>query len=639
MMVIWGNLTRPHEEDVLKLSRSSFAFTAAAFLLLAVPVSAQQAVDYEISFPDAANHVGNVTATFRGIPQGTALEARMARSSPGRYSPTGFAKNVFDVRAEDGQGRLLEVTQPHPHGWDVAGHDGTVRITYSVFGDRTDGTYLGIDHTHAHMNIPATFIFAPSMSAAPVRLKIVARQGWRIATQLVPTPDSTVFTAPNMQWFMDSPTEAGPLMFNSWQESHGGRRATIRLAVHHLGTQAEVDSLAMLTRRVVAEQIAVFGEMPAFDHGTYTFIADYLPWASGDGMEHRNSTILTSTRSLTGHTNRMAVLGTISHEFFHAWSVERLRSKALEPFDFERDNMSPDLWFGEGFTNYYEPLTIRRAGLYTDDEFLSEMGGAIVSVVNSPARKHGSAVTMSMQAPFFDGAAWRDATRASTTFLSYYTWGSTIGIALDLMLRQRFNTTLDHYMRLLWRDFGRHQSADFAPTRTYVTADLRRALGQLTRDTAFANDFFRRYIEGSEVPSYSPLLAQAGFLIRADTAATPAVGAVLRSDSLGVRIMSRPSGGSLYSAGLDSGDVIRVIEGVPVTEADSVIAAIGRGRIGDTLRLAVTRRGGRATIPMILAGSPRYTVMTYERAGMPVTAAMKRFRQAWLGPKAPQRSR
>ncbi|MGK2960930.1 MAG: M61 family peptidase [Gemmatimonadaceae bacterium] len=614
--------------------RSSRAFIAAAAVLFAAPVSAQQAVDYEIAFPDAANHIGNVTATFRGIPQGTTLEARFARSSAGRYSPTGFAKNVFDVRAEDGQGRRLDVTRPHPHGWDVAGHDGTVRISYSVFGDRTDGTYLGIDHTHAHMNIPATFMFAPAMSAAPVRLKILTRPGWRIATQLVPTSDSTVFTAPNMQWFMDSPTEAGPLMFNTWQETHGGRRSTIRLAVHHLGTPAEVDSLVMLMRRVVAEQVAVFGEMPVFDHGTYTFIADYLPWASGDGMEHRNSTILTSTRSLTGHANRMAVLGAISHEFIHAWSVERLRSKSLEPFDFERDNMSPDLWFGEGFTNYYEPLTIRRGGLYTDDAFLSEMGGAIVSVINSPARRHGSAVAMSMQAHFFDGAAWRDPTRAPTTFLSYYTWGSTIGIALDLTLRQRFNTTLDNYMRMLWRDFGSHQSADFAPTRTYTTADLRMALGRLTKDTAFANNFFRRYIAGSDVPDYTPLLAQAGFLFRADSVMTPDIGAVLQGDSAGVRIVSRPSVGSLHAAGLDSGDVIRVIEGVPVTNADSVFAIVGRGRVGATLRLGVTRRGGRATIPMILTGSPQYTVATYEKAGMPVTAAMKRFRQAWLGSKA-----
>ncbi len=33
---------------------------------------------------------------------------------------------------------------------------------------------------------------------------------------------------------------------------------------------------------------------PAYDFGTYTFIADYMPQISGDGMEHRNSTIITN---------------------------------------------------------------------------------------------------------------------------------------------------------------------------------------------------------------------------------------------------------------------------------------------------------------------------------------------------------
>ena len=42
----------------------------------------------------------------------------------------------------------------------MTGHDGTVRITYKIFGNHVDGTYLGIDTTHAHMNIPATFMWA-----------------------------------------------------------------------------------------------------------------------------------------------------------------------------------------------------------------------------------------------------------------------------------------------------------------------------------------------------------------------------------------------------------------------------------------------------------------------------------------------
>ncbi len=53
----------------------------------------------------------------------------------------------------------------------------------------------------------------------------------------------------------------------------------------------------------------------------------------------------------------------ISHEFFHAWNVERIRPQSLEPFNFEDANMSGELWLAEGFTSYYGPLILRRAGL------------------------------------------------------------------------------------------------------------------------------------------------------------------------------------------------------------------------------------------------------------------------------------
>ena len=601
----------------------------------AAALSAQrnQSIEYEIAFANAAQHEGHVTVTFRGVPRGTALEVRMARSSPGRYSPTGFAKNVYDVRAEDGRGRRLTVLRPHPHGWDITGHDGTVRLQYTVFGDRTDGTYLSIDHSHAHMNIPATFMFAPKMSNAPIRLKIHPRAGWRVATQLWPTADSTVFTAPNMQWFMDSPTEVGPVMVSSWRQGIGGKAETIRLAVHHLGTQSQVDSLAWLTRKVVAEQMAVFRDVPGFDNGVYTFIADYLPWVSGDGMEHRNSTIVSSAASLAGESGRMRVLGTISHEFFHAWNMERLRSRAIEPFDFQRDNMSDELWLGEGFTSYYGPLTIRRAGLYTDDEFLEDMGSAVLDVVNSPARRHGSAVEMSRAAPFFDGASWLDPTRRANTFLSYYTWGSTIGIALDLMLRDRYDTTLDHYMRLLWQDFGRHQSKSLAPERPYTMRDLRAALGKLTKDTAFANDFFRRYVEGSEVPDYVPLLARAGFLMRADSVVRPYLGASMADDTTAVFVNWSAEGGSFYAAGVSSADRILKVNGTPVTSVSALQAIVARRKVGDTITLEVEQRTERRTVPVKLVGMPQWTITRYEKAGLPVTNEMKRFRESWLGSK------
>ena len=120
------------------------------------------------------------------------------------------------------------------------------------------------------------------------------------------------------------------------------------------------------------EHGAVFGEFPEFDGGTYTFLGDYVPWGGGDGMEHRNSTVVAEGASIKG--NVRGVLGTVSHEFFHAWNVERIRPKTLEPFNFEDANMSGELWLAEGFTQYYGQLIMARAGLSAAEQTLLSAG-------------------------------------------------------------------------------------------------------------------------------------------------------------------------------------------------------------------------------------------------------------------------
>lgn len=609
---------------------------ATAALLACAPAAAQQRVEYDVRLPNRVHHEARITATFRGVPAGRPLQARMSRSSPGRYALHEFAKNVYDLRATDGRGRPLTFTRPDPHQWDVAGHDGTVVIQYTLFGDRADGTYAGIDASHAHLNAPATFLWARGMENAPVRVRFERPPGWRVATQLVPTADSAVFTAPNLQYLMDSPVEVSPWEVREWTvPGPEGRTQTIRLVVHHAGTAEEVDRYAEKARRVVAEQIAVFGEAPRFDFGTYTFLADYLPWGAGDGMEHRNSTVLSSTRPL--RTGEMPNLNTLSHEFFHAWNVERIRPAALEPFDFTRANMSEELWFAEGFTSYYDDLFVRRAGLMTDSAYAAGIAGGIVApTVGAPGRRFFSAVEMSMQAPFVDAAASIDPNNRGNTFLSYYTWGSAIGLGLDLTLRSRFSgVTLDDYMRAMWREFGRAQTPQLAPARPYTLADLRRVLGQVTRDTAFANDFFRRYVEGREVVDYAPLLARAGFLLRKAQPGSPWLGAPLSPVEGGVRVDGYPPAtGSLYTAGIDQGDVIVSIDGRAVASPDELWAILDARRAGETVQVEWMQRGERRSGPMTLAESPGMEAVTYESAGMPVTAEMRAFREAWLGSRA-----
>src|SRR5687768_18408016 len=134
----------------------SLVCAIVAALILVVPGRAQQAapapVVYNVSFPAPEHRYAVVDVTFADVPAGT-LQARMSRSSPGRYAVHEFAKNVFEVHAFDGKGQELGITRPNPYQWDVTGHDGTVRITYRIFGNLVDGTYQGVDATTAHIHM------------------------------------------------------------------------------------------------------------------------------------------------------------------------------------------------------------------------------------------------------------------------------------------------------------------------------------------------------------------------------------------------------------------------------------------------------------------------------------------------------
>ena len=271
---------------------------------------------------------------------------------------------------------------------------------------------------------------------------------WKPATQLFPTDDPWTFTAPNLQYLMDSPTELSNQSFRSFTvRNPDGKEHTIRTAVHHDATEADVDEYVAGTEKIVREQGAVFGEFPEFDAGTYTFLGDYVPWGGGDGMEHRNSTVVAEGASIKG--NVRSVLGTVSHEFFHAWNVERIRPKTLEPFNFEDANMSGELWLAEGFTQYYGQLIMARAGLSAAEQTLLSAGESALGVAASPAHRFRSAVEMSEMAPFTDAARANDPTNFGYSFINYYPYGSALALALDLSLRQRSGgkVTLDDYMR------------------------------------------------------------------------------------------------------------------------------------------------------------------------------------------------
>lgn len=600
---------------------------AVAIAALSTPVLGQNdpSVDYRVTFENAVHHEAQITVSFQNIGE-EPLELRMSRSSPGRYALHEFAKNVYSVSAIGSDGQPLEITRDNPYSWRIADHDGAATITYTLYADRADGTYSQIDETHAHLNMPATFMWAPGFEDRPITLSFEPlHRNWKAATQLPSTRGRMNFSAPNLQYFLDSPVELSNFDLREWTIGEGAERQTIRLAVHHEGEPDDVDILAEKTKKVVIEQIKVFGEAPDFDYGEYTFIADYLPHASRDGMEHRNSTILTRSQGL--YEADFSQLGTISHEFFHAWNVERLRPAELEPFDFFRANPTPSLWFAEGFTSYYGPLTIRRAGESTVEEYASDLGKRLTSVINGPGRSYDAPIGMSQRAAFVDAARTVDPTNYRNTFVSYYSYGAMIGLALDLSLRENFeDISLDDYMRHLWRTHG-------VVEVPYTHEDLRQALADVTDDTSFATEFFANYIENGDLPDYTALLAQAGLKLQPAHEGDAYLGRPqFDDDADGLVISSNTLVDSpLYKAGINRGDQIMRIGRFRIKDKGDWERALKRHEPGDTVTIVSQQRDDVREADITFIENPMLEIVPFEDEDLDVTEAQKAFRNAWLG--------
>ncbi|NDK54621.1 M61 family metallopeptidase [Pontibacter sp. BT213] len=593
---------------------------------MASPLMAQQKVSYSLSFPNAVHHEAEISVTFSGITTDT-LKVLMSRSSPGRYALHEFAKNVYNVKANDSQGKALKTPKATPQQWNITGHNGTATITYTLFGDHADGTYAGIDQTHAHLNMPATLMYAKGFEkvAATVAFNTPEGSNWKIATQLKHEQGNT-YSAPHFQYLMDSPTELSNFDTAEWTIRDKGKEKTIQVTLHHNGTKEQFNEYVQKTKQIVAEQRAVFGELPDYDFGRYTFIGCYMPQASGDGMEHRNSTIVTSSQPLAKAMT--GLLNTVSHEYFHSWNVERIRPKSLEPFNFQQANMSESLWLAEGFTSYYGDVIMPRSGVINAKAYAEGLAGDLNYVLLSPGRRYHSLVEMSQQAPFVDAARSVDAVNRHNTFVSYYPYGAMLGLALDLTLRQNYNKTLDDYMQALWRKYGQ-------PEKPYTLTNLQETLAEVSGDKAWADNVFQDFVNGSHLPDYTPLLAQAGFELRK---AKPGVATLghpgLEFTKNGATITTGTTvTDPIYKAGLDRTDIILTLDGRKIRKEKDLEKVLKSHKPGDAIPVTYSSHGASKNATITLAEVPLLEIALYENIGKELTPAMQQFRNNWIGSK------
>src|ERR1700744_1600204 len=203
-------------------------FYLLAITLLFAAVSFAQKEEkpifYSISFPNAVHHEAEIVLTIPQAPSGK-IFLRMSRSSAGRYATHEFGKNIYNIKAYTQGDTTLKINQLEGDVYEILEHGNTVKLSYTLFGNWTDGTYASIDPSHAHLNMPATFLWVVGQEKRAIKFEFndLDKYGWKWATELK-NEGANVYSAPSMQYMMDSPTELSAYKIRSWEVLKTGKK-------------------------------------------------------------------------------------------------------------------------------------------------------------------------------------------------------------------------------------------------------------------------------------------------------------------------------------------------------------------------------------------------------------------------------
>jgi len=219
-----------------------------------------------------------------------------------------------------------------------------------------------------------------------------------------------------------------------------------------------------------------------------------------------------------------------------------------------------------------------------------------------------------------DAARSVDPTNRENTFISYYTYGSVLGLALDLSLRNEDeNLNLDDFMSLVWEKYGR----DEIP---YTIRDIRDALSEYAGEE-FSSEFFSRYIYDSELPDYQKLLESVGVNVEKANPGKATLGtAISIEDGVGKLISNAIVGSPIYEAGINRNDDILSIAGVQLSEVENVDEILSSKSSGDRVEIRFIRMGEELTVETELVEDP--TIQT--RLSNSGSSSQENRRASWL---------
>ena len=593
---------------------------ALAVVVVSLPASAQTAqgtrvvepIRYTVSFPAPQTHYLEVVAT---VPTGgrPAIELMMAVWTPGSYLVREYQRNVERVTAST-SGRTLAIEKSAKNRWRIAtGGAPAVTVSYGVFAHEMSVRTNWVEEAYALINGAPTFMTLADGVVRPHEVSLNLPAAWRRSmTGLRALSDAHEYVAPDFDTLVDSPILAGNPSVHEF---------TIDGKQHYLVTEGQTadfdaERATKDYERIVREEWRFWGDLPYDQYLVINVVAD----TRGGGLEHKNSTVIISSRATTESRNSyLWWLTTLTHEIFHLWNGKRLRPVELGPFDYEKEALTKSLWVVEGLSDYYGDLLARRAGLMTRDEFLSSLSATIADVQSTPGR-----FLQPVELASYD--AWiryyRPDENSPNVSISYYSKGQLLGFLLDARIRQITNgaKSLDDVMRAAY--------VRYSGARGFTAEEFQQVAEQIAGTSL--DDFWNRAVRGTDDLVYSDALATFGLRFGSGAASDRAwLGIATRNDS--GRLVVAPGAGDVApsATGLMADDEILAINQRRVT-GDQLSRRLDDYRPGERVSLLVARRGQLQQLELVLGSEPPH--LWQLEVDVAATPAQRARLTAWLGP-------
>jgi predicted metalloprotease with PDZ domain len=603
------------------------------------PASAPE-IAFTVAMPRPHTHLFDVDVSIKRGPTATAPAEEslvMPVWTPGSYLVREFARHVQDFEAKDAAGRPLKWEKINKNTWRVVTNGSRDwHATYRVYANELSVRTSELNSSHAYWNSANLLMYLEGFLTNPSTVRVIAPDVWKVATGLPGVPGQrNTFRAENFDVLYDSPFEVSnfkSILFNVKGVPH-------RIVIDGEGNY-DPERMRRDVQKIVETQVELMGgEIPYRD---YTFIL-HLRANAGGGLEHANSTALGYPRfgftirggdratsaapaqSETPQRDYRGFLSLVAHEFFHLWNVKRIRPDALGPFDYTAENYTKLLWVAEGITDYYADLTLRRAGLISDGEFISATARSIQSLQNTPGR-----LVQTVEESSFDSwiKYYRQDENSINSQISYYDKGALLGLLLDLEIRKRTNgaKSLDDVLRYLYTEF-------FKKNRNYTQADFQQAT-ELAAGGSL-EEFFAKYVRGKDELNYNAAFEAVGLRLETSVAGPTGqpvqrvyLGADVRQEEDRLMVTRVYAGSPAYDQGLNTGDQIVALDNARVTR-DFFNARLAEKKPGDVLNLTIFRFDELSTLLVKLGGRADGP---YRIVPLPTqTEAQRRMLRSWLG--------